>query len=504
MGRGGRGRGRASGWPGRACPAPPGRSSARSPRCATSSGRAATTASSSAAWAGRRWPPRWSAPRPASRSSCSTPPTPTSCGPPSPTWTAPWSSCPASPAPRSRPTASDAPSSRPSATPGSTPPTRMVVVTDPGSPLDEQARGQGFRVVNADPEVGGRYSALTAFGLVPSGLAGADVEALLDDAEAVADLLAADDDANPALRLGAALAGTEPLRDKLVLVDAGTENVGFPAWAEQLIAESTGKEGTGLLPVVAIGDEPAHTYDDGTVVRLVATDDDDDAAATGERLPGHRGRAARGAVPPLGGRHRRRRRASRHQPLRPARRRERQGRPPATCWRPGIGAGDEPAFTDGAVEVRAAGGDWLGERRHARRRRRGPPRRARPRPRLRRGHGLPGPRGRRRPRARRPRPVRPHRSPGDLRVGPPVPPLHRPVPQGRSAHGPLRAGHGRSRRGPRGAGPRLHLRPVHRGPGRRRRHGARRPRPAGPAPAPHRPRRRARRGPGRARRGAAA
>ncbi len=159
---------------------------------------------------------------------------------------------------------------------GIDPTSRIVVVTDPGSPLDGDARAAGFRVVNADPDVGGRYSALTAFGLVPSGLAGVDIEALLDDAEAVADLLAADDDANPALRLGAAMAGTEPLRDKLVLVDAGTENVGFGAWAEQLIAESTGKDGTGILPVVAIGTEPAHLYDDGTVVRLVASDDDSD------------------------------------------------------------------------------------------------------------------------------------------------------------------------------------------------------------------------------------
>lgn len=131
---------------------------------------------------------------------------------------------------------------------GLDPTARMVIVTDPGSPLDGDARSAGFRVVNADPEVGGRYSALTAFGLVPSALAGADVEALLDDAEAVADLLAADDEANPALRLAAAMAGTAPLRDKLVLVDDGTENVGFGAWAEQLIAESTGKDGTGILP----------------------------------------------------------------------------------------------------------------------------------------------------------------------------------------------------------------------------------------------------------------
>lgn len=151
-------------------------------------------------------------------------------------------------------------------------PTRhMVVVTDPGSPLDEQSRQAGYRVVNADPNVGGRYSALTAFGLVPSGLAGADVEALLDEAETVADLLADDDEGNPGLRLGAAIAGTEPLRDKLVLVDDGSGLVGFPDWAEQLIAESTGKNGTGLLPVVVAdttAPEAALPPPDGTVVRI--------------------------------------------------------------------------------------------------------------------------------------------------------------------------------------------------------------------------------------------
>ena len=137
--------------------------------------------------------------------------------------------------------------------PASTRRARIVVVTDPGSPLDEQSRADGYRVINADPNVGGRYSALTAFGLVPSGLAGADIEALLDDAEAVADVLSADDDANPGLRLGAAMAGTNPLRDKLVLVDDGSGIVGFADWAEQLIAESTGKQGTGILPVVVGG-----------------------------------------------------------------------------------------------------------------------------------------------------------------------------------------------------------------------------------------------------------
>ncbi|KGN32575.1 glucose-6-phosphate isomerase [Knoellia sinensis KCTC 19936] len=159
---------------------------------------------------------------------------------------------------------------------GIDPTTRIIVVTDPGSPLDAEARAAGYRVINADPDVGGRYSALTAFGLVPSGLAGADVGALLDDAELVADLLAADEEGNPALRLGAAMAGTKPLRDKLVLVDAGTENVGFGAWAEQLIAESTGKDGKGILPVVADGEAPTHTYADANVVRLIATGDGDE------------------------------------------------------------------------------------------------------------------------------------------------------------------------------------------------------------------------------------
>jgi len=158
---------------------------------------------------------------------------------------------------------------------GIDPAARIVVVTDPGSPLDKESREKGYRVVNADPNVGGRYSALTAFGLVPSGLAGVDIEALLDDAESVADLLAADDDANPGLRLGAAIGGTEPLRDKLVLVDEGSGIVGFADWAEQLIAESTGKNGTGLLPVVVGGvDDPEVSWpaSDVSVARLVPVD----------------------------------------------------------------------------------------------------------------------------------------------------------------------------------------------------------------------------------------
>jgi len=167
---------------------------------------------------------------------------------------------------------------------GIDPARRIVVVTDPGSPLEKTAADAGYRAVfNADPHVGGRYSALTAFGLVPSGLAGADVGGLLDQAAEVADLLSADDEGNPALILGAALGGTDPLRDKIVFSDEGSGIVGFADWAEQLIAESTGKEGTGLLPVVTEGPKAAEVTgraDDVLVVRLVsaevaATADDD-------------------------------------------------------------------------------------------------------------------------------------------------------------------------------------------------------------------------------------
>nr|WP_306255108.1 glucose-6-phosphate isomerase [Ornithinimicrobium cryptoxanthini] len=164
---------------------------------------------------------------------------------------------------------------------GIDPTERVIIVTDPGSAMDQQSRADGYRVINADPDVGGRYSALTAFGLVPSGLAGVDVGALLDEAEVVADLLAEDDSANPGLRLGAALGGTQPLRDKLILTDRGTPIVGFADWAEQLIAESTGKQGTGLLPVVVGTDGAAPAVagaPDASVVALVADDDESPAS----------------------------------------------------------------------------------------------------------------------------------------------------------------------------------------------------------------------------------
>lgn len=134
---------------------------------------------------------------------------------------------------------------------GIDPSRRIVVVTDPGSPLVELAESEGYRkVFLANPDVGGRYSALTAFGLVPAGLAGADVSQLLDDAEEAMPALAADSPDNPALRLAAALGAAHQAGHEKVVLGAGdTAIVGFAAWAEQLIAESTGKQGRGLLPV---------------------------------------------------------------------------------------------------------------------------------------------------------------------------------------------------------------------------------------------------------------
>jgi len=144
---------------------------------------------------------------------------------------------------------------------------RIVIVTDPGSPLDVAARADGYRVFNADPNVGGRYSALTAFGLVPSGLAGVDIAALLDEAEGALYELANDSEENPGLVLGAAIAQ----KGKLGIVSDGTHIVGFGDWVEQLIAESTGKIGRGILPVVLGTDAPEldSRPEDLQIVRLV-------------------------------------------------------------------------------------------------------------------------------------------------------------------------------------------------------------------------------------------
>ena len=140
---------------------------------------------------------------------------------------------------------------------GIDPTKRIVIVTDPGSPLDVASREAGYRVFNADPNVGGRYSALTAFGLVPSGLAGVDIAALLSSAISATETLQADSIENPALWLGALLARSENgagFKDKFLIECDGL--AGFGDWVEQLVAESTGKEDKGILPVVVDGRAP--------------------------------------------------------------------------------------------------------------------------------------------------------------------------------------------------------------------------------------------------------
>ena len=151
---------------------------------------------------------------------------------------------------------------------------RIVVVTDPGSPFAQLAQDEGYRAVFlADPNVGGRYSALTAFGLVPSALAGVDVDALLAESETA--------DLDAALTLGAALGGSG--RDKVVLDADSSPLPGFGDWAEQLIAESTGKSGTGLLPVVVEPDAPEITSpaSDVHVVRIGGQVPDPGTAVSG-------------------------------------------------------------------------------------------------------------------------------------------------------------------------------------------------------------------------------
>jgi len=133
-------------------------------------------------------------------------------------------------------------------------PARFAVITDPGSALGASARERGFRHVwENEPDIGGRYSALSLFGVAPAALIDADGLALLDAADDVADALApSEDDAdfNVGLRLAAAIGAAHTAgRDKLtILID---ERVGsFGLWLEQLVAESLGKHGVGVVPIV--------------------------------------------------------------------------------------------------------------------------------------------------------------------------------------------------------------------------------------------------------------
>ena len=128
----------------------------------------------------------------------------------------------------------------------------FFAITDAGTPLEVMAREQGFRCAFLNPtDIGGRYSVLSYFGLAPAALTGLDVATLLQRAAGMMDCCGPSVPVreNPAALLGAAIGGHATLgRNKLTLV-ASPSIAGFGLWAEQLIAESTGKEGRGIVPV---------------------------------------------------------------------------------------------------------------------------------------------------------------------------------------------------------------------------------------------------------------
>ncbi len=155
---------------------------------------------------------------------------------------------------------------------GINPAERIIIVTDPGSPLEQASRKAGYRIFNADPNVGGRYSALTAFGLVPAGLAGCDIAKLLFDANQVSASLGADSADNPAIQLAAAIAGQKETDKFLIEAD---DLPGFGDWVEQLVAESTGNENKGVLPVAVGSGAPELSLKFPDVLKVrYATDSD--------------------------------------------------------------------------------------------------------------------------------------------------------------------------------------------------------------------------------------
>ncbi len=167
---------------------------------------------------------------------------------------------------------------------------RFVAITDPGSALEERARADGWaHIAHGRPDVGGRYSALTAFGLVPAALAGIDVGPMLASASAALAKCHDDFGVNPAGTLATVIANAHAKgRDKLTFV-LPPELASIGLWLEQLVAESTGKAGTGVLPVAGEPLGEAAAYGDDRIfvhVRHGASDPHDGALNT-LRAAGH-------------------------------------------------------------------------------------------------------------------------------------------------------------------------------------------------------------------------
>jgi hypothetical protein len=144
----------------------------------------------------------------------------------------------------------------------------FVAVTDPGSGLETMAKAHGFRaVLHGDPEIGGRYSALSPFGTVPAALVGADLGTLLHGGKRALEASRGPVADNAPVRLGAAITAlAQAGRDKLTLKVQDPRLASFGLWLEQLVAESTGKHGVGVVPVV---DDPAA---DASALKTVGSD----------------------------------------------------------------------------------------------------------------------------------------------------------------------------------------------------------------------------------------
>jgi transaldolase/glucose-6-phosphate isomerase len=156
---------------------------------------------------------------------------------------------------------------------------RFIAVTDPGSSLEKVATKQGFaRIFYGDPTIGGRYSVLSPFGLVPAAAAGVDLRSLIKHTLSMVRSCGPDvpPQENPGVQLGLAmgLAGLEG-RDKMTILSS-KKIADFGAWTEQLIAESTGKDGKGLIPIEGepLGDPALYGHDRFFIDISVEGDDD--------------------------------------------------------------------------------------------------------------------------------------------------------------------------------------------------------------------------------------
>ena len=158
----------------------------------------------------------------------------------------------------------------------------FVAITDPDSPLERLGQEQGFRRIFINPsDIGGRYAVLSYFGLVPAALAGIAIEDILESAdgmrEGCASFVSTRDD--PAAWLGAAMATLASKgRDKLTIVTSPSIS-SFGLWAEQLLAESTGKEGKGIVPVAGEPLAEPESYGDDRLFVYLRVEDDDNANA---------------------------------------------------------------------------------------------------------------------------------------------------------------------------------------------------------------------------------